>query len=173
MIMTIGYGRRDLNQLISEIKRQADFVVDVRSKPDASRFNRQVLGSSFRKNGLQYLWMAALGGFPVKGCKDRQGYIDYLAMMQQPGYQEAIRQLEHIKGSVMLMCCEGDPAKCHRTKLIGETLFRKGTTIHHIEASGQLSEHASVMARIPKGQQTRSCRCYAAPKPQKYHFVFE
>jgi hypothetical protein len=46
------------------------------------------------------------------------------------------------------MCTEKDPAKCHRTILVGRQLGHHGITVHHILASGEVDDHDTVMRRL-------------------------
>ena len=53
---------------------------------------------------------------------------------------------------VALMCSEGRPEQCHRSKLIGEVLTEGGIPVMHIDDDGKLVSHSAVIARLTQGQ---------------------
>jgi hypothetical protein len=54
----------------------------------------------------------------------------------------------------VVMCSEGKPEECHRSKLIGETLVRENIEVGHIDENGNLLSHEEVIARLHRGQFT-------------------
>jgi hypothetical protein len=48
------------------------------------------------------------------------------------------------------MCAEKDPLDCHRTILVARELVKRGETVAHILASGQVESHEQVMERLRK-----------------------
>ena len=52
----------------------------------------------------------------------------------------------------MLMCSEGKPELCHRSKLIGVELAKRGITIGHIDPDGAVVDQETVIARLTGGQ---------------------
>jgi uncharacterized protein (DUF488 family) len=50
--------------------------------------------------------------------------------------------------TVAIMCAEKDPLDCHRTILVARELVRRGETVSHILASGDLEPHEQAMARL-------------------------
>ena len=53
---------------------------------------------------------------------------------------------------VVLMCSEGRPEQCHRTKLIGETLVALGIPVVHIDEADRLITHDEAILRLTDGQ---------------------
>ena len=49
---------------------------------------------------------------------------------------------------ICLMCSEGRPEDCHRSKLIGEVLESEGIRVRHIDAEGNLLSHQDVLQII-------------------------
>jgi uncharacterized protein (DUF488 family) len=52
----------------------------------------------------------------------------------------------------VLLCSEGKPEQCHRSKLIGETLAGLGIPVAHIDEQDQLRSQEEVIQRLTGGQ---------------------
>lgn len=52
----------------------------------------------------------------------------------------------------VLLCSEGKPEQCHRSKLIGETLAGRGIPVLHIDEHDQLRSQEEVIQRLTGGQ---------------------
>lgn len=50
--------------------------------------------------------------------------------------------------TVAIMCAEKDPLDCHRTILVARELVRRGESVAHILASGELESHDQAMQRL-------------------------
>ena len=55
-------------------------------------------------------------------------------------------------GLAVLMCAEGDPAKCHRHPLLARELLVRGCVVQHVLRDGNLRD-ASTMFRLPVNPQ--------------------
>ena len=129
-IYTIGYGSRTLSELIVIMRRfEVLYLVDVRSAPYSRykpEFTQRALAASLRTAGLTYVFLGdTLGGRPDDPTLYSDGYIDYDKVRQTARYTEGIERLHtaFIQGQrTVLMCSEGKPEMCHRSKLIGATL---------------------------------------------------
>lgn len=133
--------------------QQVEVLADVRSLP-ASRysphFNRAPLQQALRQQGMQYVWLEALGGRPKqRRYYDANGHADYLAMSQADFFLHDLARLKRGMESyrVALMCSEENPNECHRRLLIVRTLCQHDPAyadeIAHIRKGGVVqSEHA-------------------------------
>jgi uncharacterized protein (DUF488 family) len=52
----------------------------------------------------------------------------------------------------VVMCSEGKPESCHRSKLIGQTLVEVAVALAHIDENDQLISQEDALLRINKGQ---------------------
>ncbi len=160
VIYTIGYGARGLDELVATLRGYSiEYLVDVRSQPYSRHkpeFTKASLEQGIREAGLRYVFMGdTLGGRP----KDAQYYtgdkVDYPKLREAPFYKEGLARLQTAldKGlALALMCSEGKPHECHRSKLIGASLEAVGIEVRHIDENGELKTQAAVMEAITQGQ---------------------
>ena len=97
-----------------------------------------------------------LGGQPEDGSCYTEGKADYGKIESKPFYSKGIMRLIDAfeKGfRVSLMCSEGRPQDCHRSKLVGETLFKKsGVPVIHIDETGALKSQQAIINLLNEGQ---------------------
>ena len=97
-----------------------------------------------------------LGGHPDdEGCYDANGKVDYERVKKTESYQTGIKRLQTAvaqKQCVALMCSEGKPEQCHRSKLIGETMERRNIQITHIDENNELQSQMHIIDRLTGGQ---------------------
>ena len=97
-----------------------------------------------------------LGGRPDDPtCYDAEGKVDYTAVARRDFYQAGIERLTKAWSqglTVSLMCSEGKPEMCHRSKLIGRTLTERGLTVTHIDEHDEAISQAEVILRLTGGQ---------------------
>jgi uncharacterized protein (DUF488 family) len=174
-ILTIGYGTRSLEDLIRLLRRESvQYLIDVRSSPK-SRFNPEfcasALDTTLRHAGIRYVFMGdALGGRPGDlSCYER-GHVIYERVQQKPFFKEGIQRLQSALRQtlkVCLLCSEGRPTDCHRSKLIGVTLAELGVAVIHIDEKGERVTQAEVMKSLESlqgdlfGSQLRSRKAYS------------
>lgn len=159
-IYTIGYGSRDLDAVLLELKKfQIKYLVDIRTNPYSRykpEFSMQSLKNFLEAQGIHYLYMGdTLGGQPKNIDCYRDGKVDYEKVAEQPFYLKGIRRLAEAsrqKHNVVLMCSEEKPENCHRSKLIGKTLLSLGIKVLHIDQSGELLSQEEVILRLTDGQ---------------------
>jgi len=160
-IYTIGYGARDIEAFINALKLyQIDYVIDVRSKPYSRykpAFSKLSLEEELIASEIHYVFMGdTLGGQPDDpSCYDESGKVDYDKCRKRPQFLTGIGRLrkahnQHLR--VALMCSEGKPEMCHRSKLIGEVLDSEGIDVQHIDENDDLLSHRQVRLRVQKGQ---------------------
>ncbi|MEA2574757.1 MAG: hypothetical protein QOH93_2055 [Chloroflexia bacterium] len=160
VIYTIGYGARSLDELVATLRRyNIEYLVDVRSQPYSRHkpeYTKAALDRALGEAGLRYVFMGdTLGGRP----SDLEYYsgdkVDYVKLREAPFYREGITRLRAALGkglTLALMCSEGKPQECHRSKLIGATLEALGVEVRHIDERGELKTQAEALDEITHGQ---------------------
>ncbi len=159
-LYTIGHGTRKAEEFLSLLKQyDVRYLLDVRSRP-YSRFNPQYnqkqLKSFLEQNGITYVFMGdTLGGRPDDPtCYNIEGKIDYRLLKEKDYFQAGIERVKtaHDKDlNIALMCSEKIPSECHRSRLIGEVLFRQGIQVHHIDDKGGIKDQPTVMNETGSG----------------------
>jgi uncharacterized protein (DUF488 family) len=159
-LYSIGYGTRTVDEFIRALQRyEVEYVIDVRSAPYSKfkpEFSKQSLEATLKSHGLRYVFMGdLLGGQPNDPDCYVDGKVDYTRLRVKPYFQAGIERLKtaHCQRlRAVLMCSEGRPEQCHRTKLIGEALAEVGIPLRHIDEDGQLRSQAEVINRLTGGQ---------------------
>jgi uncharacterized protein (DUF488 family) len=159
-IYTIGYGARDLPEFVDLLRaHDIAYLLDVRSAPYSRfkpEFSKDALEQALRAAGLHYLYLGRqLGGQPEAPSCYVDGKVDYAAVRQLPAFQQGIDRLERAYRQgrrVALMCSEGKPELCHRSKLIGQVLAERDIAVLHIDENGNLLTQAEVIGKLTGGQ---------------------
>lgn len=160
-ILTFGYGARSETDILALLAHHGiEYVIDVRSTPWSRyrpEFSQDQLASSLRAHGIRYLFMGSeLGGRPDDpACYDDDGRVDYRACEHRSAFREGIARLQGawLTGhSVALMCSEGRPEDCHRTKLVAAALVEAGIEVRHIDERGTLRSQDEVLDRLRGSQ---------------------
>ncbi len=159
-IYTIGYGAREIEELLSTLQaNHIQYLLDVRTSPYSSykpAFSKNALQTFLEANGVRYLFIGdALGGQPDKDACYTDGKVDYEKVAQQPFYRAGIERLHkasQLGQCVVLMCSEGKPENCHRSKLIGQTLTSEGIEVLHIDEQDTVISQQDVLLRLTGGQ---------------------
>jgi hypothetical protein len=111
LVFTLGTGKLTADQFDEIIKdNDISILVDVRSKPRG--WNRGLWGSSLVKRyGKRYHWLGnRLGGFDIDE--------NYGSSNWEKGILELIEL--SLKGRLAIFCAEGDPERCHRSRIANE-----------------------------------------------------
>lgn len=161
-IYTIGYGARSVDELAAVLHTYAiEFLIDVRTAPYSRykpEFSKDALEAALKTHGLRYLYMGdSLGGRPDDPACYVEGRVDYARVQDRPYYQAGIARVQNAfaqQRRVALMCSEGKPEECHRTKLIGATLTSLGVPVAHIDENGEVLTQAEVVERLEGAQLT-------------------
>jgi uncharacterized protein (DUF488 family) len=142
-IFTIGHSTRPLEEFIEILKsHDIGIVVDIRTIPRSRhnpQFNRENLPASLETAKIGYRHLPGLGGLrrpntdsPDTGWQNAsfRGFADY---MQTPEFGENLASLIDVaKGNtIVLMCAEAVPWRCHRS-LIADALAVKGISVTHL-----------------------------------------
>jgi uncharacterized protein (DUF488 family) len=160
-IYTIGYGSREIAAFITALKaHEIGYLIDVRSAPYSKfkpEFSRNALEAALKERSIRYIFMGdQLGGQPKdEGCYDAAGKVIYERVAEKDFFQAGITRLEKAFRQglrLVLMCSEGKPEMCHRSKLIGATLEEMGIPVLHIDEEDQLQTQADVVFELTDGQ---------------------
>ncbi len=159
-VFTIGYGARAVEALIAVLhEHQIVFLVDVRSAPYSRfkpEFSRDALERALRQQGIRYVYLGdALGGRPADPDCYVDDKVDYERVKGKDFYQAGIERVRAAwqRGvRFVLLCSEGKPEQCHRSKLIGETLAGLGIPVAHIDEHDVLRSQDEVIQRLTGGQ---------------------
>jgi len=159
-IYTIGYGDRDLDHFIAVLEANAiAYLLDVRSAPYSRfkpEFSKDALSKALAAHGIRYVYIGdSLGGRPDDPACYVDGRVDYDKVREKEFFQRGIARVQAAHRQqlrVVLMCSEGKPEQCHRTKLIGETLVAQGMPVVHIDEHDTLITHAAAIQRLTDGQ---------------------
>lgn len=117
MIFTIGYGGlKRLDELVNVMEeRKVDCLLDVRSKPTA--WCNDFAGHTMKKRlGPRYRWVG-----DILGGLGEILEINIQALVRDGRYR-----------TLLLMCAEKDPARCHRHYEIARRLMDYGVVAIHI-----------------------------------------
>jgi uncharacterized protein (DUF488 family) len=159
-IYTIGYGSRSMDEFLAALAAHGiAFLIDVRSMPYSRykpEFSKSELETSLQQRGIRYVYLGdKLGGQPT----DRDCYVDdkvvYERVRQKAFFQEGISRVQKAFRQglhVVLMCSEGKPEMCHRSKLIGATLDDLGISVMHIDENDRLRAQSDVIYDLTDGQ---------------------
>jgi uncharacterized protein (DUF488 family) len=153
-LLTVGHSTHPIEDFLELLKGAGvNAIVDVRSVPFSRRFpwfSRDRLAERLRTEGIDYLWLEALGGRPKNPSLYREGVADYEAMAALPDFREALDRVKRAarKSRLCLMCAEREPLDCHRCLLIGRALAGRSMRIGHILADGAIEPHHRTEERL-------------------------
>lgn len=159
-IFTIGHGGRSQEAVFEKLSREkVSYVVDVRSVPYSRfqpDFSRDQLEASLRQNNMNYVFMGdLLGGRPKDESCYTDGKVDYTKTRTKEFFIRGISRLRkaYDQGfSVCLLCSEGHPSDCHRSKLVGAALFDDGIDVTHILPDGVTRTQDEVIDQLTDRQ---------------------
>lgn len=161
-IYTIGYGNRSVEDFISLLQHyHIQYVVDVRSQPYSRyspAFSQKMLLQHLQQHNIDYLFMGdTLGGRPADATCYVDGKVDYSRVCRKAFYLQGIQRLRVAWSKqlrVVLLCAEAKPQECHRSKLIGNTLFEQQIEVAHIDEMGECKTQSEVNHVLLGGQPT-------------------
>lgn len=155
-ILTIGYGNRSIDEFIDLLlKYSVQYLIDLRTSPYSKfkiDFNRDAFEKKLKMNQLKYVYMGdTIGGLPSDRTCYTDDQVDYDKVKEKDFYKEGIsRLISAYNGghAVAIMCSEGKPEMCHRSKLVAVTLEASGIPVKHINENGELTSHEDVIRKI-------------------------
>jgi uncharacterized protein (DUF488 family) len=167
-VYTIGYGARTIESFLDLLAAyEIGYLIDIRSAPYSRykpEFSREALERELRRRGVRYVYLGQqLGGRPddpdcyQEDSGDGEGgrKVDYEKVKQKDFYQQGLGRVKSAFDQglrVVLMCSEGKPENCHRSKLIGASLTAMGIPVAHIDEDDELQTQAAVITRLTAGQ---------------------
>jgi uncharacterized protein (DUF488 family) len=133
-IFTLGTSNRSEEDFIEIILSYGiNTVADVRSFPRSKilTFTQEYLADLLRREGLKYSFLGPELGGLRKGA--------YSAYTETDEFKLGIDKLEEIAavGTVVIICAEKFPWKCHR-RWIAKELHHRGWTVEHIIDKGKV-----------------------------------
>jgi uncharacterized protein (DUF488 family) len=144
-IYVVGHSTRSFDAFLEILRTHSiDTLVDIRTIPKSRhnpQFNSDSLKISLGAAGIRYVHAEKLGGLrrplkdsPNPGWKNSsfRGFADY---MLTDAFEEGIDELIHLgeRGTVAIMCAEGNPFRCHRS-LVADALMVRGIRVIHISS---------------------------------------
>lgn len=159
-IYTIGYGSRTLDDFVAVLKaHEIAYLIDVRSAPYSRfkpEFSKDALERRLREHGIRYVYLGdKLGGQPDDATCYADGKVVYDEIRRRPFFREGLARVAAAfqrQLPIVLMCSEGRPEQCHRSKLIGQALVEQGIPVTHIDADDQWVSQADVIYELTDGQ---------------------
>lgn len=159
-IWTIGYGARSFEEFTTCLaSREIGFLIDVRTVPRSSfkpEFSEENIRPALRRLHVRYVFMGdILGGRPAADACYTDGYVDYAKCREHEQYKRGLDRLRAAAVQpvpVAIMCSEGRPEECHRSKLLGEMAVAAGIEVLHIDERGVTRTHSEVLAALSGGQ---------------------
>ena len=159
-IYTIGYGSRSVEELIATLKRyQIAYLIDVRSAPYSRykpEYSKEALSATLQAQGIRYLFLGdKLGGRPNDPDCYSDGKVDYEKVKVQAFYQAGLERVQaafHQQARIALMCSEGKPSQCHRSKLIGASLTTLAIPVLHIDEQDMPKSQDDVLFDLTNGR---------------------
>jgi uncharacterized protein (DUF488 family) len=153
-LFTIGHSNRSFEEFTHLLEEfQIQVIADVRRFPSSRKFphfNQDTLSDLLDAEGIQYVWMEALGGLrqgrtneasPNMGLKS-PAFRNYADHMMTEEFQDAVQKLLGMvpNGRTAVMCAEKFFWKCHR-RLLSDFLVAQGVVVEHILEPGNVKPH--------------------------------
>lgn len=154
-IHTIGHSNHGIEAFIALLQLHGiTAVADVRSLPASRRFpqfDKKALQASLEAARIRYVFLGAgLGARPGDPACYVKGKAVFDKIRATDAFIGALARLR--RGAqdyrICLLCAERDPADCHRSWLVAQTLHDAGTTVTHILADGAIETHDALLRRV-------------------------
>jgi uncharacterized protein (DUF488 family) len=164
-LYTIGHSTRSQEEFLELLRaHEIATLVDIRAFPASRRlphFNRENLETALRGEGINYVWMKALGGRRAKLRDDspnvalrNASFRNYADYMLTPAFQSAAAELEKLaaQARTAMMCAEAVFFRCHRM-LVSDYFALRGHNVLHIQDRNAPRPHnVTKEARLVDGQ---------------------
>ena len=167
-LFTIGHSTHPFDRFVALLtQHDIKVLADIRRFPGSRKFpqfNQDNLASALPDAGIEYRWLAALGGRRGKkanGLSNNLGlrnesFRNYADYMLTEEFREGIRELLGVAAGMptAFMCSESVFWRCHR-RLVADYLLVKGIPVQHIMPSGELRPHTLTEgAKVEAGELT-------------------
>ena len=151
-IYTIGHSIHDWETFLGLLTLHGvELVVDTRSAPVSRRAafaNKRTMPALLEQEDMSYVFLGdALGGKPSDDdFYGEDGKPDYRKMRSLESFQAGIDKVLDlaVRHTVVLMCSEEDPSKCHRHLLIEPAMLQRGVGLMHIRGDGSVQHSESL-----------------------------
>ena len=156
ILYTIGHSNLKIERFIELLKSyEISCIVDVRSIPYSKHnrnFEKDNLSSELVCHGIEYVWMGETLGGRREALKTSLGFRQDDRYDSDPDYTRGVLELVHraLTKPTAMMCSEEDPRRCHRHKIIANTLLHNKIPelhqqfdklkISHIRANGRIED---------------------------------
>ena len=163
-VLTVGHGRRPLEELLAVLRAAAtETLVDVRRFPGSRRnpqFNLRPLAEALGDAGIRYVHAVELGGLrsgePGEerfACIRVPAFRAYAARMRRPEWQQALAAALSEQAPTF-MCAETPWQRCHR-RFIADVLTARDHNVVHLIRPGESEPH-----RLPDYAEARGGTLY-------------
>lgn len=163
-LFSVGHSNHPLETFLALLSaHDVRILVDVRAFPTSRRwphFEKQALHDVLERQGVRYVWNAALGGrrkgrpdsphtaWTVPAFRHYADHTDGAEFAAGLGALVALAQ----EGRTAFMCAEARYTQCHR-RLIADQLVVAGHGVRHIESRTRARVHALPdFARVVAGR---------------------
>lgn len=159
-IYSIGHGNKSIEDFIKELDSfNIKYLIDIRSNPYSKwnpQFNQDSLKVEMGRNHIKYVFLGdKLGGLPDdRSCYDSNGKIVYDLIKDKDFFKDGLNRLITANSKaikVAIMCSESKSEECHRSKLIGEELFKLDISIKHIISVNKFKSQKFVISELTNG----------------------
>lgn len=159
---TVGHSTRSIVDFVSLLEAAAvQCVVDVRSVPRSRsnpQYNRDSLPQSLQAYGIDYRYIAELGGLRGKSREvpasanawwRNTSFHNYADYAQSAAFAAGLAELLALgaQKTSAVMCAEAVWWRCHR-RIIADYLIQRGHTVYHLLGTD----------RIERARQTETAR---------------
>jgi uncharacterized protein (DUF488 family) len=145
-LWSIGHSNLSSERFVALLhEHQIALVADVRTAPYSRhwpQFNREELARTLKASAIDYVFLGReLGGKPEDpALRGPNGAPDYDAIAATAIYQAGLARLIALgrERRTAFLCSEGDPAHCHRERLVARSLRAAGWQVRHILGDGSI-----------------------------------
>ena len=161
-IFTIGHSTRSIDDFLEILRAHAiTEVVDIRTIPKSRhnpQFNGDELAHALRNHHIGYRHQKNLGGLrhthknSINTAWQNASFRGYADYMQTEEFKEGIATLIEIAQhkSVVIMCAEAVPWRCHRS-LVGDALLVRGIDVEDIYSLTSVKPHTLTPWAVVRG----------------------
>lgn len=167
-MLTIGHSTLSIESFLRALKENGcALLVDVRRFPGSRRhpqFGQKELFSSLEQEGIKAVWREGLGGRRPPspnsinlGWRNEgfRGYADYMQTQAFTAHLDWLMELEK-SNTVVIMCAESLPWRCHRSLISDAVLAHKGDVedifVQPDGASSRKPHKLTPFARVEDGR---------------------